>query len=252
MRVFEDQKARYRFLGVLVWFVLLMLFVPSWYANPVNFVPQQVPAVGQQDNSQKQVLFPEAYRLPSKNSSEEDIEQAKKDAKQIAIEDLVIKQKSVQNDGQESEAVLPSSNELKVDRSKFAQANEQSAGQPNAERIPPKDSTNSVNKISATTPQTQPKTSVTEKPSQNTSLPPVKEAGDWLLLLASYPDKKEAQGFMRKLQNAGFSTAMKYYSKQQVYSVRVIGLESRAKAQIVKKKLDKMFNLNDSIIRQNK
>ncbi|WP_130537078.1 SPOR domain-containing protein [Thiomicrorhabdus indica] len=233
MIVFEDDKARYRFLGVVVWFFLLMLFVPSWYANPVNFVPHQVQLDSGYGEADKRVLFPQAYRLPSKDNSEEVMSQAKKDAEQIAIEDLALKKQSALSDAQTPAQNLSNSQqatELKVNRSQFEKSAEQAVAE--KQEAIKKASVGAEGKVEA--------------------LPPVNDAGDWLLLLASYPNKKEAQNFMRSVEQAGYSTAMKFYSKQQIYSVRVIGIESRAKAQIVKKKLDKMFNLNDSIIRQNR
>ena len=229
MIVFEDQQARYRFLGVLVWFMLLMLFVPSWYANPVNFVPQKVQLDAQQGSDEKPILFPQAYRLPSKDNSIEDMEQAKKEAEKVAIEDLVIKNQSVaesSKDFHEDDVGKKTLTDVQVNRSESGKATEKSVSE----------KTDSIQKQTV----------------EVKTLPPIAEAGDWLLLLISYPDKKQAQAFRNSVEKAGYKTAMKFYSKQQVYSVRVIGIESRAKAQILKQKLDKMFNLNDSIIRKNR
>lgn len=228
MIVFEDDKARYRFFGVLVWFGLLMLFVPSWYANPVNFVPQKVQLDAQQGTDEKPILFPQAYRLPSKDNVTEDINQAKKEAEKIAIEDLVLKN---QSDAGSSKGLI-----------------EDLSGEKNLTEV------KNLSKFEKTAEENvSEKTDEAQGASIETkSLPPVAEAGDWLLLLISYPDKKQAQDFMNSVEKAGYKTAMKFYSKQQVYSVRVIDIESRAKAQILKQKLDKMFNLNDSIIRKNR
>jgi len=82
----KDKQARFRFLGVVVWFALLIYFVPSWYANPVSFSPEDA-ILDNNSNSGQQVLFKEAYRLPPRENAQAELNQAIEGARAVAESD---------------------------------------------------------------------------------------------------------------------------------------------------------------------
>lgn len=212
MKLFEDQNARQRFLGVMVWFVLLMVFVPSWYANPVNFQPADVVAK-EGTVSSKRVLFTQSYKLPPSVDEQQQLELAKQQAKIIADEDQALK-------GVTKEPI--SIEDLVV--SNASVTNVPSTVEPEPE-VTPAQSPDKVEVVSS------------------------KPKSYWILLLSSQPTKQGAEAFKAKVEKLGYKVSIKYFKKNQVYSVRVIEIESQAKARTVKEKLDKIFNLKDSIIR---
>lgn len=59
-----DLVSKYRIVGAAIWLGLLVIIVPSWYSEPVNFVPE-----GIQKTEVKSTLpiVDHAYRLPSSN-----------------------------------------------------------------------------------------------------------------------------------------------------------------------------------------
>ena len=67
-----DLQSKHRLIGAVIWLTLLVIIVPAWYSNPVNFTPD-----GQQERVD-QVSLPiveHAYRLPdAKNSPVSDTE----------------------------------------------------------------------------------------------------------------------------------------------------------------------------------
>lgn len=202
---FEDKNARYRFFGVVVWFMLFMWFVPDWYASPVNFVPKETVIEEGENGHGNRVLFSEVYRLPNKISSDQELAQAKQQAQQLADQDALLRAQAESNDLDDMSA----KNENLLQ--------DQNEGE-------------------------EPALSSQTHEDENKS-------GNWLLLIASYQDQARAQNLKQKLEGLGQSAAVKFYPEQKVYSVRVIDVESKAKAKTLQQKLDKMFNLNDSIIR---
>jgi cell division septation protein DedD len=59
-----DQISKYRITGAMLWLGLLVLIVPKWYSEPVNFVPNgEVKA----ESKSTLPLVEHAYRLPVSN-----------------------------------------------------------------------------------------------------------------------------------------------------------------------------------------
>jgi len=59
-----DLVSKYRIVGAAIWLGLLVIIVPNWYSEPVNFVPE-----GIQKTEAKSTLpiIDHAYRLPQSN-----------------------------------------------------------------------------------------------------------------------------------------------------------------------------------------
>ena len=59
-----DSVSKYRMVGAAIWLGLLVIIVPNWYSEPVNFVPE-----GIQKTEVKSTLpiVDHAYRLPQSN-----------------------------------------------------------------------------------------------------------------------------------------------------------------------------------------
>lgn len=80
-----DDVSKFRLTGAVIWLGLLVLIVPTWYSNPVNFSPDN--EQGAEVQSNKLVVY-QAYTLPSK-SAQSTVEEAHKDEE--TPRDLVVK-----------------------------------------------------------------------------------------------------------------------------------------------------------------
>lgn len=216
MNLLEDKVARKRFFGVVVWFALLVIFVPQWYSSPANFVPQDLKAISSQAH-EKKVLFSEVYKLPESVDKNIEISSAIEAAKEVAAVDQALKGSSATPNDSEKNAL----EHLVVTSPKPIKADE--------------DVTRPVKNDT-----------LQETPSLTTP------QGKWMVLLAGFKRASDAKNMLEKVSKLGYKATIKYYDKSQIHSVRVIGLDSQAKAETTKDKLDKIFNLKDSIIRQNK
>ena len=61
-----DLQSKQRLTGAIIWLLGLVIIVPYWYSNPVNFMPE-----GEQQTASKSSMpvIEHAYRLPSVKSS---------------------------------------------------------------------------------------------------------------------------------------------------------------------------------------
>ncbi len=59
-----DLHSKQRILGASIWLLLLIIFVPAWYSNPVNFSPDGVEEV---EEVKTLPTVEHAYRLPDEN-----------------------------------------------------------------------------------------------------------------------------------------------------------------------------------------
>lgn len=62
-----DEVSKYQLIGAAIWLGLLILIVPSWYNNPVNFSPDS--EQGAKGQANKLVVY-QAYTLPTKKGLE--------------------------------------------------------------------------------------------------------------------------------------------------------------------------------------
>lgn len=55
-----DELTKYRITGAVIWLALLILLVPSWYANPVDYEKAQPWLYSTSDNSipAEEVMYP--------------------------------------------------------------------------------------------------------------------------------------------------------------------------------------------------
>ncbi|WP_028486896.1 SPOR domain-containing protein [Thiomicrorhabdus chilensis] len=62
-----DEVSKFRLIGAAIWLSLLILIVPGWYSNPVNFQPEGA----RSDTVEQSVpLVQQAYVLPGKGREE--------------------------------------------------------------------------------------------------------------------------------------------------------------------------------------
>ena len=59
-----DEVSKFRLTGAVIWLGLLVVIVPIWYSNPVNFSPDSEQKV---DSNHAQPLVYQAYLLPNKS-----------------------------------------------------------------------------------------------------------------------------------------------------------------------------------------
>lgn len=59
-----DDESKFRITGAAIWLLLLVVIVPMWYSNPVNFKPESERTA--ESNVEKAVVY-QAYVLPSKD-----------------------------------------------------------------------------------------------------------------------------------------------------------------------------------------
>jgi len=64
-----DETSKFRLTGAAIWLLLLVIVVPSWYSNPVNFNPDNEMALESQ--STQPVVY-QQYVLPEKDKSVDD------------------------------------------------------------------------------------------------------------------------------------------------------------------------------------
>lgn len=211
MNLLEDIVARHRLIGVLVWFLVLMLFVPHWYANPVNFSPEKLHKEHKLKPEDK-VLFSEPYRLPAKANSLQQIAEAQEDAKAIAIQDQELKQKNLQS---------PKAQVASDQQQKKA--------------------------LNDTVSSERPARSHSDNP-ESVEMQSKSSGPSWLVRLGSFSNIKEANDFLAEIEKYGFDVRIKAFRRNTVFSVRVVGFDSERKAEKAKQKLDKIFNLKDSSV----
>ena len=59
-----DDESKFRITGAVIWLLLLVVIVPIWYSNPVNFQPESERAT---ESSIDNAVVYQAYVLPSKS-----------------------------------------------------------------------------------------------------------------------------------------------------------------------------------------
>lgn len=64
-----DEISKYRLTGAVIWLSLLIIIVPGWYSNPVNFQPQGQPVDRVEE---KPAIVKQPYVLPSQKNDSAD------------------------------------------------------------------------------------------------------------------------------------------------------------------------------------
>ncbi|WP_319557409.1 SPOR domain-containing protein [Thiomicrorhabdus sp.] len=206
-----DPISKHRLTGAAIWLILLIWIVPDWYSHPVNFHPKGVPL---EENQATRPLVEHPFLLSGEIAQPGDPH-------------TVTPQKPVATD-QELYPVMTEEEELAQkgnDRSQLA--------------LPPLKKIETASKGAIS-----PRKAVSAKPE-------VKAAeGDWLLLLASYKEKKNAQSALERLQKQGHSASIKFFQKSKVYSLRSGPYSSKLKAEQDKRKLDKMLHIKSVVVQR--
>ncbi|QCU89752.1 SPOR domain-containing protein [Thiomicrorhabdus sediminis] len=208
-----DLISKYRLIGASIWLGLLVIIVPSWYSDPVNFQPDG--AVLQHNKSTLPVIE-QPFRLPAqaiepRTDAEQQREAIKLDMASVAAsEESQRKQQALDKLSE----TLASLNKDDAEKSAAKQAHVENKTPVTAKSIAPKE---------AASPQ-------------------------WILRLSSFSDIKDANDLLGKLDLWGYEAKIKYFEKSKVYSVRTGPYFSRAKADKDKAKLDKMLRTNGVVV----
>jgi len=65
-----DDVSKYRLTGAVIWLLLLVIIVPTWYSNPVNFKPDSERTA--ESKASNPVIY-QAYVLPTKTSLKDSV-----------------------------------------------------------------------------------------------------------------------------------------------------------------------------------
>ncbi len=71
-----DEISKYRLTGAAIWLALLVVIVPGWYSNPVNFKPDSERVDSSAVNQRGEAIVYQPYVLPSKPQANADNSQA--------------------------------------------------------------------------------------------------------------------------------------------------------------------------------
>jgi cell division septation protein DedD len=73
-----DEVSKFRLIGAAIWLSLLVLIVPGWYSNPVNFEPEGAVGAPEEVNApivQQPYRLPDRPRVPHQQGAARDSEQ---------------------------------------------------------------------------------------------------------------------------------------------------------------------------------
>ncbi|WP_319381382.1 SPOR domain-containing protein [Thiomicrorhabdus sp.] len=206
-----DPISKHRLTGAAIWLVLLIWIVPEWYSHPVNFHPKGMPL---EESQATRPLVEHPFLLSG----------------EIA---------------QPGEPNTSSAHRQSAEQELYpVLTEEQELAQREAERtrleVPPlrKEEKTSANPV------------VAKKPAQDLAVVKAEKAenGGWLVLLASYKEKKNAQAALEKLRKQGYGASIKYFQKSKVYSLRSGPYSSKLKAEQDQRKLDKLLRIKSMIV----
>ncbi len=209
-----DTKLRNQLTGAVIWFVFLILIVGRWYSHPVHFDPDGV--VAKDEQADKAVIVDKPLRVA--------------DA-----------------------AVVPSTPTPATD----------AKAAPKAPEKPEKQV-----KLTAPAPENTQKAVSVAKPAK-TKKPVAKKVGDplsghpatprkkaamaskrWLVKVAAYFTARQANELVATLNEQGYDATYKTFKNskgQTVYSVRLAPVDSKAKAQRLKRIIDRRFHTRSII-----
>lgn len=202
-----DDVGKFRLTGAVIWLALLVLIVPAWYSNPVNFSPES--ERGSTTTSNKLVVY-QAYTLPSK-----------------AAQESVIKAELSQNKKPVGVAVVKGIEPVAESPVAVHQSVSSEVAKPSAEQSIPAQ-------------VVRPKVKVT-----SIGIPEVKP-GQWLLKVYSSKDIKDANRVLAQLDDQ-YEVWIKEFPKSKTYSVRTGPYTSHALAEADKIKIDKAIRTQSKI-----
>jgi len=225
----KDKLSRHRLIGVVVWFSLVLFFVPDWYSNPVNFDPENMPASTQNLSASERVVFQGEYRLPPAQNSVEENQEVQAAAREQARNDEDLDAKIIGDEPVVGYDLMVSP---RADFTKSAQSAKQSI----------------IDSSSAPL-SSQAEDATPEPSSKTTSTKLVSRQGTYLLQLSSTKKRPYAESFVKKVKKQGYENVeIRSYKNDTIFSVIVYGFTSKSKAEKAKQKLDRIFKLQ-SIVR---
>jgi len=204
-----DVVSKHRLVGAAIWLGFLVIIVPIWYSQPVNFVPDGEVKI---EAKSTLPLVDHAYRLPVPH--EKPLTNGQSEQK--------VKQSTVVND---TDAVQ--------DKKVIEQAVKQTIQQPEKEPVITSVKPVAIDKQS---------TSVTDVVSTSD-----KYQGQWVVRFPAYHNVREANELLGRLE-VSYDVYIKFFEKSKMYSVRIGPYLSKAKAEKDKQKLDKMLRNNGEVV----
>lgn|GEM_PF-1623008 len=208
-----DEVTKYRMTGAIIWLTLLILIVPSWYSDPVDYAQVQ-PWLAPVDDTLTPLVEPKSEVKTLSNNM------PPAPTKQVLVTHIVPTPPTSESPAPESTPALKPKpapqQETKVVESPVS-----------ANVSPP------VISKQASAPVTTPKQEV-----------------QWYVRLVSYQSKSMADQLLQRLQKAGYQASIGQFSSanQPIYSVRVGPYASQQKANAHKQALDKQFNTQSLVI----
>lgn len=205
----EVVPVKFRLTGAAIWLGLLVIIVPIWYSNPVNFSP----ADSEESQSTEKVLVEQPFVLPLSDKQKQLLVQKASEEKEAANQERAeaVKVQPVQKKSN-ALAVLPEASD-EVTKTKLPET-----------------------KIE---PASQPVSQVTED---------VKDAGPWILRLVAYR-KKDMADAMRDRLKYDYDAYIKHFPKSRYYSVRVGPYSSKQEALKDQKRLNRILRINSELVR---
>ncbi len=243
-----DEQSKQRIIGAAIWLLLLVIFVPSWYSNPVNFKPE---GEREENTASSLPIVNHVYRLPEnvnqattdgqlQNKQPTYAEIAKAPAEpQKVVKPSEIKASSIKQPEKSVRSVNSDRAELKAETKKEVKKEVESK---------PKSSIEPQQKRQAGYEQTKQvrKDSVIWAEFKDRIVNNPKYAGQWIILLQAFDNTKQANEFARKVSLKN-DVYIKYFKRTRIYSVRTKPFSSRAKAEKAKRKLDKIYRVKGEI-----
>ncbi|WP_029933945.1 SPOR domain-containing protein [Thiomicrospira pelophila] len=223
-----DELTKYRITGAVIWLALLILLVPSWYANPVDYEKAQPWLYSTSDNSiPAEEVMPVSSPSQSSDPASEYVAETSKTGSDIKSDPQPVKsnassQKQTDITPKDSAQTTPS-----IETSVIAEPKK------------PDDS------IELDQPMSTEETAEIKEP----VIPSEDKSPAWLVRVASYSSIESANRTLGVLEMRYKVTIGDFSTKtQKIYSVRVGPFSSFEEAQEAKTVLDKELVTNSVIV----
>ncbi|HEY9017464.1 SPOR domain-containing protein [Thiomicrospira sp.] len=224
-----DELTKYRITGAVIWLALLIMLVPSWYANPVDYEKAQPWLYSSSDE-----LSPVDELPPAKEVSQTSVIVSDQTTETTKSEPVV----TVDTNKDTSNTSAQTQNDIS---SKEAAQTKQSSDNPeiaNAKK-------SSTTEVELDEPMTTQETAEIKEP----VMPSEDKSPAWLVRVASYNSIESANRTLGVLEMRYKVTIGDFSTKnQKIYSVRVGPFLSFQEAQKAKQELDKELVTNSVIV----
>lgn len=200
---------KHRLTGAFVWLGLLVIVVPIWYNNPVNFNPEAEQA--SPERNQKTLVADKPFLIPEPRGSEQTAANAEK-AESVSAP--------------EPDVALP-----RKPSSTAASASKESAN---------------VSRPSSETAEAKPQAPT--KVASNSVETADESESEWIIRLVAYRHKDMADGLHERLKY-DYEAYVKYFPDSRYYSVRVGPYASKQQALKDQKRLDGLLRIQSQLVR---